>query len=179
MKAKFQSKLIPAMVFAGMIGGIFILYTLIVDLANARFTTLNIIAMYVLQIAGLTYAMFSYRKDYRGNVINYGEAFAFGTLVAVFFSAIIVIFNFVYAKWINPDIVQMTRDFAEQRMLEKGVPEDMIEQQMKLTERINSPLITLIGGFIGNLLSFSVMNLIIAAILKREPADPFANIEEN
>ena len=179
MERENQSKFIPAGIYAGIIGGVLILYTLIIDLANARFSTFNMIAMYALQIAGLTYAIVSYRKEYRKNFISYGQAFAFGTIVAVILSAILVIFNFINTEWINPDIVQIARDYSEQKLLEKGVSEDMIEKQLQLMDRFKSPTFTMIWGFIVNIIIFSIINLIVSAFVRREPSDPFANIEDN
>ncbi len=179
MEREYSPKLIPALIYGGMTGGVLILYTLVIDLLNAQFSTLNSIAMIVLEFLGLFYAMYTYRKEYRGNTISYGQAFAFGTLVALVLSLILVVFNFIYIKWINPDMVQMTRDMMEQKLLEKGASEEMIEKQMQLMDRFKSPVIQLVGGFLGNLFTFSVMNLIIAGFVKREPADPFANLQED
>ncbi len=174
-----HSKFIAAGTFAVIIGGVLILYTLIIDFAGARFTTFNMIALYVLEAAGLSYALISYRKEYRGNIISYGQAFAFGTLVALILSLILVIFNFIYTEWINPDIVQMSRDYTEQKLLERGLSEDMIEMQLQLMDRFKSPLFTIISGFIVNMVVFSIINLIVSGFVKREPTDPFANIEDN
>ena len=174
-----HSKFIAAGTFAVIIGGVLILYTLIIDFAGARFTTFNMIALYVLEAAGLSYALISYRKEYRENIISYGQAFAFGTLVALILSLILVIFNFIYTQWINPDIVQMSRDYTEQKLLERGLSEDMIEMQLQFMDRFKSPVFTIISGFIVNMVVFSIINLIVAGFVKREPTDPFANIEDN
>ena len=177
MEKQNQSQFLPALIYTGIIAGIYILYTIIIDILSANFSKFNMFGSWILLLGGLAYAMYAFRKEYNNNSISYGKAFGFGMLVAVMLAVVLVIFSYIYMTWINPDIIQMGRDYAEQKMLQKGVSEDLIERQMEMTEKFSKPPYVFIFGLLQYLLFFTVFNLIAAAFIRKEPANPFENEE--
>jgi uncharacterized protein YacL len=78
-------------------------------------------------------------------------------------------------KIVDPDyekntIVKM-QQMTEEYMIEKGVPDDVIEEQSKkMEESLNRPPSKkYLGSFFGNVIFVLIASLIAAAIVKRNP----------
>ena len=66
---------------------------------------------------------------------------------------------------------------AEERLIARGMSDDMIEQAMEQQKRFQTPFIMILSGTLMLTLFGTIFSLIAAAVLKNEPKDPFTETE--
>ena len=168
----------PALTYSGIIVGIMIVHTIVIDIMGLSFSTYNQIAGIVIPLVGIAYAIYGYRKEYRDDVINYQKALGFGVLVSFFIALVISVFSAIYTYFINPDLLEIGQQMAEEKMIQRGMSPEVIERAMESRERFNKPVWTILFGTLSLTLFGTIFSLIAAAFLKKEPKDPFAGVEE-
>jgi hypothetical protein len=126
--------------------------------------------------------VFWFTKSYRDGVldghINYGQAFLYGLTVVVLSTILVIIYNFVFNKFIDPEyttrVLKTSANWTEEYMRSKGVPEsqisDIVDKMMAKAKpsALKAALTTLIGGVIMG----SIVSLISSAFAKKVQ-DPF------
>jgi len=157
--------------FAGIIYNV-ILYMLDQNL-NQNLGYAGILISLVLLIMGVR----SFR-EIRGGVLPFGQAFSFG-MVAIVVSGIISII-YAYLLWtvIDPDILVKMEDMQTEKLLERGLPEEAVEQAMVMTAKFMKPGIMAIMGFFSQILFGTILALIVAAIFKRDESKEDPIVEE-
>jgi len=91
--------------------------------------------------------------------------------VAVTSALIGSIYYYVQVTIIDPGIQEKMLEMAMEGMVDKGIPEDQIEQAMSITSKFTGPVFTTIAGFFSSSVMGIVLALITSAIFKRdEPA---------
>jgi len=177
MKNWFKSTLLPALTYAGIVIGIVILHSVVMDILELQFSTYNSIMSIVLPLAGIAYAMYSFRKEYHNNTIGYSKVFGFGLLVALLISIGVSGYNLLYTFVINPDFLELSRQMMEERMLGRGADPEMIERALESQENLRKPLIMFVISIAGLMLWSLIFTLIAAAVIKKEPKEPFEGVE--
>ncbi len=167
----------PALIYAGIIAGIMIIHTIIIDILELNFSTYNNIAGVVLPLIGIALAIYGYRKEYNNNSISYQKALGFGVLVSFIVALVMSVFSFIYTHYINPELLEIGRQVAEEKLMKRGMSDQMIEQAMEQQKRFQTPLIMIISGTLMLTLFGTIFSLIAAAFLKKEPKDPFTETE--
>lgn len=142
--------------------------------AGAIISLLSLIIIFI----GLIFLIKSYRNNKLNGFITYGKAFSFGIILGLYSSVILSAYSITFTKVIDPNyeknmIIKM-QEKTEQFMIEKGVPDDMIELQMEKMEQQTQKSTTkkLVSNFAGNLIFSIIAALIAAAIVKKNP-DPY------
>lgn len=164
---------LPALTYAGIIVGIIIVHTIIIDILELNFSTYNQVAGFVIPLAGIAYAIYGFRKEYNNNIISYQKALGFGVLVAVIVGLVTSVFSFLYTHYINPELLEIGKQMAEERLIKRGMSDEMIEQAMKTQERFQTPVWAITMGTLFTTLIGTIFSLIAAAFLKKEPEHPF------
>ena len=168
---------IPALIYAGIILGIIIIHSIIVDILEANFSTYNRVAGIVIPFAGVVYAIYGFRKEYNNDIISYNKALKFGVFVSLIIGLVSSVFSFLYTHYINPELLEIGKQMAEERLIERGMSDEMIEMALKQQEKFQKPVFLIIIGTIVTTLIGTIISLIAASILKKEPKDPFADVE--
>jgi len=158
-------------------GGVIVLHSVLLQTMNATFSTYAKISGALLPVILLIFTLYSYRKEYLGGVMPYQRGLVMGILISVVYAIISAIFLIILVKYINPDYLELLNQVAEEKMLEKGMDEDMIEQAMELSARFRSLGFITISGFIGAIIMGTIYSAIIMIFLKKDPKDPFASVE--
>lgn len=172
-----KSILIPALLYGAIIGGVSILNLLVQEAFNMHMSLYSRISGNVIIFAGLAFAMYSYRKEYCDNVINYSKALGFGVLTSIVYGIISVGFFLIFIEFINPDYTEIMQAFSEQKLLDRGMSASQIEAAMEAQQRFQTPLFQFVFGFLATVLWGTVFSLIIAIFVKRESKEPFEGVE--
>jgi hypothetical protein len=69
-------------------------------------------------------------------------------------------------------------EMQTQKMLDKGLPEDAVEQAMGFISKFYKPGILAAGGLGGSLVFGSILSLIVGAIMKRDESPDLPLTEE-
>ncbi|MCC6727588.1 MAG: DUF4199 domain-containing protein [Saprospiraceae bacterium] len=110
-------------------------------------------------------AVKKHRETELGGAISFGRAFGMGMAVAVISGVISTVWGIIYNNLIAPDILEKTREM----MLEQAQPgqEGMMETIANIT---TSPILGPIMTMVGTLIFGVIISLIVAAVMKKEPA---------
>lgn len=127
----------------------------------------------------LIVSMKAYRINVLGGSMSYGEAFKVGLFVLLIGTAISSIYSLIFITIIDPEYMKIVMEESiintEQFLLDRGMPEEQVEKIMEeiANQPPKSPVIeTIKGFFIGSVIS-TIVNLIIAAIMKKKKQVPF------
>ena len=157
----------------GIILGIaLIIYSLILFLTDSVGNRKLGFISFALSIAGLVLAMRDYRTLH-GGYMSYGEGLSVGTLTAAVSGLLSSLFSVFYTTVIDTGVMERMVDRTRQQLEESGVPDDQIDQQMKIVEMFQSPGLSFAFGVIGAVIFGLLLSLVIAAIMRRNRANPF------
>ncbi len=120
-------------------------------------------------IAVLVYCLKAYRNEYLGGFARFGQLFIMALVIGVISSIISLIYSYLMYTVIDPELLDKIRLAAEEKMMNNPrIPEsmmdDMIERMAKNFEPKRMYIMTIVGGTV----MYSILGLIMAAILKKE-----------
>lgn len=163
-----------AMAFAGAVLNV-VLYLLGFHSDPARLTTAQIIGAcggVAIGITCLTLGIKARRAEIPATEeFGYGRALGAGVMITLFGALFNIVVTFIYAKFINPDFVEVIVQSQIQAMEAKGLPSAQIEGAEKMIRMFAGPIVQAISGFFGGLIFGTIISLVAAAFLKR-PAAP-------
>jgi hypothetical protein len=161
-------------------------------LAIALSMVLFSLAMYESMLNYLSYAGFitfsvlglkAYRDKIKGGQLTYGQAMGYTSYMAFVYSVVMAIWTYVFFQYIAYDeIMQLQAEkFAEsmQMMREKyHMSEADIERSMKMAKMFSSPGVITVFALVVNMFLLTIANLIVSAIMKKDPPANFGNTQE-
>ena len=175
--SKYKNVIEPGLIYGAIIGGVIILHSIVLYVMNATFSTYQQIMQYILPFLLLTYSLHAYRKEYQNGIISYSKGLGMGIMFS-FVSAILgVIYLIILVKFIDPGYLELVNNFAEEKMLEKGLDEESIEKAMEFTERFRSLGFMSVMTLFSSILTGGIYSAIIMIFLKKGPKDPFVSVE--
>lgn len=135
---------------------------------------------YVVFLGFLFFGLKTYRDKVKGGVITYGQAMGYGSYMALVYSIFMAIWAFVFFKYVAHDEMEQLQNMkmAESvtMMREKyKMSEAQIEQSMKMAKTFSSPGVITVFALVINMFLLTVINLIVAAIMKKDPPVNFEN----
>jgi len=149
----------------GLVGIVYSLVMYFLDL------TLNNIQGYVfllIQIVILFYLVKSYRDNYMHGYITYGQAVGSGVIMFLYYSIIMAVFAYILYAVIDTGLIDKQLALAEERLLERGLPQAQIDAGMAVQEKIMKPAIMAPISIFGNMLTGVIMALIVAIFVRKE-----------
>jgi len=93
----------------------------------------------------------------------------FGVMLSLVAAVFLVVFNYLFYAVIAPEAIQQGIDFAEQALLERGIPDDQVEIALEMQKKfMTTPYMVGIGLF-GTVLIGLLVSLITSIFTKKEP----------
>jgi uncharacterized membrane protein YcjF (UPF0283 family) len=129
---------------------------------------------YIVIIAGVILAQFSYRKSL-GDVMTYGQALGVGVLTMVFAAVISGFYTYLLYGIIDPSLQDQLRLSIEEQIVKQGkVPEEQIDMAVEMATKFQKPAIMFVmaifsGAFVGLIIS-----LITSIFTKKNPTEDFS-----
>lgn len=152
------------------LGFVSVIYTAILyfsdQMFNQKLGYLSILLMVVLLFFGIK----AYRDQYKGGFIKYGQAVGAGVIISLYASIISAIFTLLLYKLIDTDLVNKLYAFSEQRMIDRGTPEEQIDMAMNFTKIFLNPYIMAVMAIVNGVFVGLIISLIEAIFLKKEGA---------
>jgi len=132
----------------------------------------------VITVAGLYLAIRESRKEVLEvpRDFTWGSGFKASFLTVVFLSIGAAITTYIYAAYINPDMVEYVIDMQADKMIEQGHPEEVIQQMESGTRAFMKPPLQALFAFIGTIFTGLILSLIIP-IFTRQKAEEAASAE--
>lgn len=114
---------------------------------------------------------------------SYSRALGLGVATSLFASLILAVFTFVLYKYIDPNLISEMLSNAQDKLLESGMDEDIIEKQIELQTKFMTPAIMSVSAIFGTVIKGLIISLITSIFMKKKAADGFqaamSEIEED
>ena len=161
-----------SMNFGAIVGLAFIIYEVLLFVLGLSESTTAGYLNYVILIAGIFIGTKQFRDNYNNGLISYANALGSGTLISLFASIILAFYMYIFMEFIDPDALDKIMILAEEKLIDRGMPDDQIEAAIEINKKFMTPTVVAIWTvptftFFGFLFA-----LITSAILKKE-GDPF------
>lgn len=145
------------------ISGITVLYSLLLYATDLMFNVWLSALTWLVVIIGIFYAIKNYRDKINRGYITFGKAFTVGVYIVLIYAVISVAFGYILTNFIDPQLTERAMQQVEERLLNQGLSDDMIEQQMDMqTKLMDGPLFYV--GLIIQLFSMVFIGLIISLV---------------
>jgi hypothetical protein len=168
MENKNTSVFYNGLVWGAILGFVGIIYNVILYMLDQNLNqTLSYLGI-LITIVVLIIAIRSFRDNVRGGILPFGPAFSFGFVVILVSGVIGIIYGYILWTVIDPDIITKMKDLQMERLMERGLPEEAIDQAMEISGKFMTPPMLTIIGLLTSLFFGTIVALIVAAIFKKE-----------
>ncbi len=168
-------------VILGIASIIFSLLIYLLDFKPTTFKNIGIIFFLsvVLLVVILRQTMKSFRVNILDGTMSFGQAFKVGFFAILIGVAISTVYSYVFYQFIDPDYLKNVTEefklFMEDFYLNMGMTEEQIEANMEASNgAVPTPIMQVIGDFFSGIIFYTIINLIVAAIMKKKAETPFS-----
>ena len=112
-------------------------------------------------------------KATNNNFLSWGQGVKIGVGVAIVGGLIVVVYNYLFTNFIEPDFMNQMMEIQNQAFLDQGLTEDQIEAANALTSTFSSPGIMAAVGIISYAIGGFIVAAITAAILKKSEEENY------
>ncbi len=173
MESKKPSLSYSAMTYGLYLGLALVVYSLILYMASQNFNQgLNSLS-YLIIAGGLFFSLKHYRNKVNSGVLSYGSGLKLGVLVALFAGFISGVFSYILFS-IDSTLIDQMIQVQQQAMLESGMKEDQVAQMEEMMRNMSNPMILVLSSIFSMAFIGLIFSLVIAAIVKKNPTDPFS-----
>lgn len=116
----------------------------------------------------LYFGMQSHREQNLGGYMSYGQALGIGSLISLVAGIILSVYQFVFNKYIAPELANNMMMEVKRGMIEEGRSEESIQAAMSMMESMQNPWIIIGGGIFGTFVLGFIISLITAAFTKKD-----------
>jgi hypothetical protein len=112
-------------------------------------------------------------KAANGGFLTWGEGVKIGVGIAVLAGLIVVIYNYFFANYIEPDYMAQLMEIQNQAFLDQGMTEEQIEATNAMTSAFQSPGVMAAVGIISYAIGGFIVSAITAAIMKKSEEETY------
>ena len=159
----------------GLVG---IVYSLLMYFLDLSFNRTQGYIFLLIQIVLLYYLVKSYRDNYLYGYITYGQAVGAGVVISLYYAILIALFTYILYAVIDTGLMDKQLAFNEEMMLERGTSQAQIDARMSIQKKIMVPAVIAPLSIFGNMLSGTVMSLLVAIFVRKE-GNPLIDVPEN
>ena len=128
---------------------------------------------FIIMVVIITLGIKKY-KEANGGFLSLGQGLKTGIGIALIGVVISIIYNLVFMNFIEPDFIENLLEVTRQKLIDNPkVTEEVMEAQMKITEKMLSPVINIGLAFAASLFFGFVISLIASLIMKKSEEDQY------
>jgi len=110
-----------------------------------------------------------FRDTQMGGAITFKKAFGITFQSFLFAGVISSVFNFIFFKYMHPEVMDSIMKVSEQKLVAQGLPDDQIENSLKVTKFLmTNPVVSILFFILIYAFMGAISGLIVAAIVKKE-----------
>lgn len=166
-----------AMSYGLYMGLALILNSVIFYVMGSPFSQISGYISWVIIVAGIAWAMKTYRDNNSEAGFPYGRALGLGTLQTLFASLIVAFFSYVLFKLVDTNLMDKFFAFSEEQYLRSGMSETQVDSMMTMIKKMMTPLTYSLSQIFGLTFMGFIVSLILAIIFKKQSTDPFHGVE--
>ncbi|MCI2227788.1 DUF4199 domain-containing protein [Polaribacter sp. MSW13] len=106
-------------------------------------------------------------KEANGGFMSWGQGVKIGVGIAVLAGLIVVIYNYIFMNFIEPDFMSQLMEIQNQKYLDQGMTEEQIEAANQMGKSFQSPGIMAAIGIISYAIGGFIVSAISSAIMKK------------
>ena len=112
-------------------------------------------------------------KAANGGFLSWGQGVKIGVGVSVLGGLIVVIYNYLFMNFIEPDFMSQMMEIQNQAFLDQGMTEEQIEAANEMTKSFQGPTMIAALGIIGYAIGGFIVAAIVAAIMKKSEEETY------
>jgi|TARA_B110000971_G_C19653545_1_gene339009 hypothetical protein len=112
-------------------------------------------------------------KAVNGGFLSWGQGVKIGVGVAIVGGLIVVVYQYLFANFIEPEYMAQMIEIQNQAYLEGGMTEEQIEAANAMTSSFSSPGIMAAVGIITSAIFGFIISAITAAIMKKSEEETY------
>lgn len=108
--------------------------------------------------------------------LDFGKAFLYATIMVLVFIIGYTLWTFVYTQYIGAEKMEEQMLLQQQKLEDRGMDPAQVEAAMSMARKFASPVVIILFSLFGGMIIYSIINLILAAIFKKNSvlqATPF------
>ncbi len=121
----------------------------------------------IIPITCMYFAIKTYKEEIGNGWITFGKAFNQAFMVGLIGGVIGSVYHFLYIKFIDPTFIDFQMNQQLEKMTDRGMSEEMIEQAMKQTAPFMTPPVQLGFAILFSLFFAAVLGLLLAGLMKK------------
>ncbi|HAM10403.1 MAG: hypothetical protein A2X04_10540 [Bacteroidetes bacterium GWF2_41_9] len=145
-----------------------VVYSLVMYFLDLTFNQVQGYVFMVLQIALLYFLLKSYRDNFMHGQITYGQSVGAGVIIFLYSAIIGAIFTYILYTVIDSGLTDKQLAFLEEKMLEKGAPQEAVDVGMAIQRKIMKPEILAPFSILGSMFWGTILSLIVSIFIKKE-----------
>ena len=150
---------------------VFIIYGLILQLTGmAANQVLGYLSYLILAV--MIYLAHNAFKSSGDGFMKFGQGLSIGMVISAISGVLSGIFTFIYIKYVDDSVLKIAMDQAYDKLEQRGMSDDQIEQAMSMTEKFMTPAMILVFTIIGTLFFGLLISLVVSAITKKDNPQP-------
>ena len=162
-----------AMTYGLYLGAFHIIFIIILYLTDHFFNGGYMSYISTAFVIGITWVGLSkFRDDVRGGVLKYGQAVGLGVLISVFAGIFAATTMYIIMRF-DSSLSDQMFDLMEEEVVRSGLSDDMIENMQKMYRIMVTPGVVALSGYINKVISGTIISLIVAAFVKKNPENGF------
>lgn len=150
------------------IGLVGIVYTLVMWFLDLTLNQAQGYVYLVILIFLLYYFIKSYRDNYLGGYITYGQAVGAGVIICLFSAIIGAIFTYILYTVIDPGLYAKQLVMTEEMLAKRGMPQEAMDAALNMSKKMQKPIITTVSGIFFGVFFGTIISLIVAIFVKKE-----------
>lgn len=132
----------------------------------------------LISILVLYFLLRSYRDHYNYGYITYGKSVGAGVVISIYAAVITAIYVYVLYSFIDPGLVDKSMAIAEQRMIDRGIPDSAIDQAMQMQAKIMKPWFTSLMSTLSSVFYGLILSLIVSLFIMKKGNPLLDEVEE-
>jgi hypothetical protein len=145
-----------------------VVYSLVMYFLDLTFNQVQGYVYMVVQIALLYFLMKSYRDNFMHGQITYGQSVGAGVVIILYSAILTAIFTYLLYTVIDSGLTEKQLAFVEEKMMEKGIPQEAVDAGMAIQRKIMKPEIMAPFSILGSMFFGTILSLIVSIFIKKE-----------
>jgi uncharacterized membrane protein len=100
-------------------------------------------------------------------VLSYGSCLGTGVIISAVVGLVLAVYTYVFFQFFDPSELMKIIEMTEQKMADKGLTDEQIDQAMAISSKFMSPVMMAVSSLFGMALWGTIFSLILSIFLKK------------